>query len=192
MCKAEIHMLKQLWPVMKQQEKVGTEIIMDQVRKVVKKGKTPRFFMYAANWCGNSENAFNHIQNVLLENLEDKSDHFTIVDVATSRYICPNDSWYTLIDKEKELASDLNVQLQQLMGCWQSVLVKKTKAFNTKPQVFIHTHPNWHYVGGADDTLKLTPIAANTQVSEGGSSDLIHLLPMVTKEAGNQPTQLKF
>lgn len=188
MCKTEIHMLKQLWPVMKKQDKVSTKLIMKEVKK---SGKTPRFFMYAANWCPYSKRAFNHIQE-LLNKLEDKSDHFTVVDVETSRYICPNKNWYSLVDKEKELSSDSNVQLQQLMGNWTSVLLpKQDKTAHTKPQVFMHIHPNWHYVGGANDTVKLS-IAANTRASEGKASDQQRFLPMVIEGKCSPPNQLKF
>lgn len=188
MCKKKIHMLNKLWPVMKRQNKVDTKVIM---KKIEESGKTPRFFMYAANWCSNSKRAFNHIQE-LLHKLEDKSDHFTVVDVETNRYICPNKNWYSLVDKEKELSSDSNVQLQQLMGNWTSVLLpKQDKTTHTKPQVFVHIHPNWHYVGGANDTVKLS-IAANTQASEGKASDPQRLLPMVVEGKRSSPNRLKF
>lgn len=199
MCKAkqEIHMLRQLWPVIHAQKKVSTQKIQNAMRT---SGKTPRFFMYIANWCGNSKRAFNHIQNTMLKDIKTKSDYFTVVNTVKKKrqFACPEKPWTangpTLLTKEGDMANANNVMLQQLLGCWDLIQQnqKDCKEKRTWPQVFIHVHPHWHYVGGADDTVKLTPIVANTQESEDGPSDLIHLLPMATKEAGNQPTQLKF
>ncbi len=198
MCKAiqNIHMLEQLWPVIKAQTKLSTEGIQKAMEM---SNQTPKFFMYVANWCVNSERAFNHIQNIMLKDIENKSDYFYVVNTVKNKrqFACPQNPWIpnvgpTLLPKG-EIAGDNNVLLQQLLGCWDLCIKDNTiKDKRTWPQVFIHTHPVWHYVGGADDTVKLTPIAANTPGSEYGPSDLIHLLPMATKEAGNQPTQLKF
>ena len=198
MCKAiqNIHMLEQLWPVIKAQTKLSTEGIQNAMTT---SEKPPRFFMYIADWCPNSKRAFNHIQNIMLNGIKNKSDYFTVVNTVKNKrqFACPEKPWTangpTLLPKEEDMANENNVLLQQLLGCWDLCIKGNTiKDKRTWPQVFIHTHPDWHYVGGADDTVKLTPIAANIQVSEVGPSDLIHLLPMATKEAGNQPTQLKF
>ena len=201
MCKAiqNIHMLEQLWPVIKAQTKLSTEGIQNAMTT---SEKPPRFFMYIADWCPNSKRAFNHIQNIMLNGIKNKSDYFTVVSTSnkgtTERlFACPEKPWTangpTLLPKEEDMANENNLLLQKLLGCWDSVIKKKdVHSMKTWPQVFIHTHPEWHYVGGADDTVQLTPIAANTRVSGVGPSDLIHLLPMATKEAGNQPTQLKF
>lgn len=198
MCKPKqnIHMLEQLWPIIKAQTKVSTKGIQDAM---MKSKQTPRFFMYVNSGCGYSRRAFNHIRNNMLMDIKDenKSDYFTVVSTTDRLFACPNSTWPErgrpkLLEKGP-IEGENNLLLQQLLGCWDSVIQKKNDhSMKTWPQVFIHTHPDWHYVGGADDTVKLTPIAANTRVSEGGSSDLIHLLPMATKEAGNQPTQLKF
>lgn len=197
MCKTkqEIHMLTQLWSVIKVQQKVSTKVIQDAMTT---SEKPPRFFMYVNSKCGFSRKAFNHIKNTMLKDIdiENKSDYFTVVSTNDRLFACPVKPWTengpTLLLKEEGMANENNVLLQQLLGCWDVIQRKNDHSMKTWPQVFIHTHPDWYYVGGADDTVKLTPIAANTAGSEGGSSDLIHLLPMVTKEAGNQPTQLKF
>ena len=197
MCKAkqEIHMLQRLWPVISKQQKASTVSIQDAMTM---SEKPPRFFMYVNSRCGFSRKAFNYIQNTMLKDIKNKSDYFTVVSTTDRLFACPEQPWKigdgpTLLPKEENIANENNVLLQQLLGCWDSVIQNKdVHSMKTWPQVFIHTHPDWHYVGGADDTLKLTPIAANTRGSEVGPSDLIHLLPMVTKEAGNQPTQLKF
>lgn len=201
MCKPKqkIHMLEQLWPVIKAQKKVSTGDIQNAMTT---SKKPPRFFMYIANWCENSRRAFNHIQTTMLKDIiKNKSDYFTVVSTSnkgtTERlFACPEKPWTangpTLLEKGP-MRGENNVLLQQLLGCWDLCIKDNTiKDKRTWPQVFIHIHPEWYYVGGADCTVKLTPIAANMPVSGGGSSDLIHLLPMATKEAGNQPTQLKF
>jgi len=191
MCKATIHMLEQLWPVLKNQQKAATATIMEAW--TLKLNKEPaakiRFFMFAATWCNNSKRAFDHIQTNILKDVEVKSEQFAVVGTDMCQYICPDTPWYNLVLKEDNLSDPLNVQLQQLLGCWD---VRK-RPNKTWPQVFIHIDPKWYYVGGADDTVKLkTPTVASTLVPQNLVSDQLHLLPWGREEEHNPPTQLKF
>ena len=199
MCKSLLHMPNCLWPVLQKRTMKTTAEIMNAL-----KGSTqpPRFFMYALSTCKYSKAAYYHIKNEMLKavyddnvDLYEEQAYFTAVDVKANQYICTyEDKFGVLLDKPKKLSDPHNVQLNQLLGQW--CIMEKTASL-TKPQVFIHIHPNWHYVGGSNELRQLkyvppappttTPTVANTQ-----ECDLLHLLPLEREGKRTPPIQLKF
>ena len=113
MCKAkqEIHMLRQLWPVIDAQKKVSTQKIQNAMRT---SGKTPRFFMYIANWCGNSKRAFNHIQNTILKDIKTKSDYFTVVNTVKKKR-------HSGRHTRKPAAGSVKAEVEQSLQDWKPI-----------------------------------------------------------------------
>ena len=145
--------------------------------------ETPyKAFMFAKERCGYSRRANEILQERLAINPKD----ICIVGDPNSdnpRYLCA-EKW-TFIDSNKELKDILDI--------WNDPKAKYENA--TFPQVFIHAHPTWYYVGGCDELDKIAPKIESTvtsTVANTQESDLLHLLPSVTAGRRNQPTQLKF
>ena len=175
MCGKTIHMFPQLLRVLK----------MRFQNKVISlpPSETPyKAFMFAKEDCWYSQRANEILQQRLAINPKDicivgnpKSDN--------PGYLCA-EKW-TFIDSNKEL--------KEILDVWNDPKAKyKTATF---PQVFIHAHPKWYYVGGCKELNTLTSKIATTvtsTVANTQESDLLHLLPSVTEGRRNQPTQLKF
>lgn len=172
MCGKTIHMLPQLLTVLK----------MRFQNKVISlpSSETPyKAFMFAKEKCGYSRRA----NEILKERLQ--IDPKEICIVGNPNYDNPG---YLCAEKWKFI--DSNEELEKILDIWNE---KYKNA--TFPQVFIHAHPKWYYVGGCDELDKIapkiestvTPTVANTQ-----ESDLLHLLPLGREGRRTPPIQLKF
>ena len=175
MCGKTIHMLPQLLTVLRR--RIQNKVIS------LPSSETPyKAFMFAKERCGYSRRANEILQERLAINPKD----ICIVGDPNSdnpRYLCA-EKW-TFIDSNKELKDILDI--------WNDPKAKYENA--TFPQVFIHAHPTWYYVGGCDELDKIAPKIESTvtsTVANTQESDLLHLLPSVTAGRRNQPTQLKF
>ena len=117
MCGLTIHMVNKLWKVMAMKNGMTNKLTVKELQKL-KITSRPHVFMYAWHKCGYSRDAFNHIKSTLKVDPDD----FTIVDVKEYKYICSKSTWtkdkYPDLIKPDKMASDENIQLNQLMGHW--------------------------------------------------------------------------
>ena len=130
--------------------------------------------MFAKEKCGYSRRA----NEILQQRLQIDTKDICIVGNPNS-----NDRGYLCAEKWQFINSneELKAKLVPILDIWDA---EYTNA--TFPQVFIHAHPRWYYVGGCDE-LETMSTAANTQ-----ESDLLHLLPLGREGRRTPPTQLKF
>lgn len=172
MCGKTIHMLPQLLTVLRR--RIQNKVIS------LPSSETPyKAFMFAKERCGYSRRA----NQILQKKLQIDPKDICIVgnpDSKTPGYLCA----------EKWTFIDANEDLEKILKIWNDPQAKYEKA--TFPQVFIHAHPKWYYVGGCNELdTKIAPTVTST-VANTQESDLLHLLPSVTAGRRNQPTQLKF
>lgn len=166
MCGKTIHMLPRLLTVLKKRFSYNVISLPP-----LKKNDTYKAFMFARKGCGYSQKA----NRILQERLKINTKEICIVDSNDRQYLCA----------EKWQFIDPDENLQSILDIWDE---KYKNA--TFPQVFIHAHPKWYYVGGCEDLEKMTTTAStvvNTQVS-----DQLHLLPLAKEGIRTPPTQLKF
>ena len=175
MCGKTIHMLPQLLTVLRMR-------IQNQVISLPSSETPYKAFMFAKERCVYSRRA----NEILQKRLQIDPKEICIVGNPNSKtpgYLCA----------EKWKFIDSNEELEKILKIWNDPKAKYENA--TFPQVFIHAHPKWYYVGGCNDLDKIapkiestvTPTVANTQ-----ESDLLHLLPLGREGRRNQPIQLKF
>lgn len=166
MCGTKFHMLPNLLSVIKTKTPV-----LQNLSKISNKTYV---FMFAKQSCKFSK----HANSILKNDLNVNPENICIVDKESRQFLCAK-TW-KLIDKAP-IASDENATLQQVLGIWD--LNYKNA---TVPQIFIHFHPTWFYVGGCMDLQKLSTVE-NIQ-----GDDLLHLLPLGKEAKYTEPTQLKF
>ena len=169
MCGKTIHMLQQLKEVLR--NRISYKVISYTYLPPLKKNDTYKAFMFAREGCGYSQKA----NSILQERLKIDPKEICIVDSKNRQYLCA-EKWKFIDSDEK---------LQNILDIWD--INYKNATF---PQVFIHAHPKWYYVGGCDDLMKMTTTVStvvDTQVS-----DQLHLLPLAKGGRHTPPTQLKF
>lgn len=142
MCGTSLHMLDGLLIVITQQTPKINKVLID---------RSSRVFMYAKRDCGYSKKAYR-----LLKRLKINLDNLTVVDPLKKKYIC---------SKKWEYVDTQDEELKKVIDLWNP-------GERTFPDIYVHEHPQWKYVGGCDNLVSAT--ASNT------GSDLMHLLP--TKE----------
>ena len=183
MCGKTIHMVEVLKPVLQNRMKFKVKKL-----PLLKNNDTYKAFLFVKKNCGYSEAANKLLQN----NLKIDAKDICLVEPMRSRFVCAeklykNGEWVMLDKDTKNLGTELNSQLQSVLGIWQ-VDFKNT----TFPQVFLHAHPKWHYIGGCDDLREIISSSSTVGDTRTQESDLLHLLPLVKEGTGTQPTQLKF
>ncbi len=129
MCGLTVHMFANLKQVIPKQTPRSTTI---------KFSENVKFFMYAKQGCGYSKRAHKEIS----DRLKDPA-RFTIVDPLKKGYLC-SATW--------ELKTDVNAeekkQLEELVSLWDGT--------RTYPDIYVHDHPQWKWIGGCDDLMTLS------------------------------------
>ena len=169
MCGTKFHMLSKLLTAIN-----ARKPYLSRIPKITDKTFV---FMIAKQECKYSKKAL----SILKDDLKISPDNISIVEKDERLFLCAK-TWQ-LISK-KPVASEENVNLQQILGLLD--LYYKNK---TVPQIFIHSHPTWYYIGGCMDLINLM---SSSTVEDTQGDDLLHLLPLVKGAQHTSPIQLRF
>jgi glutaredoxin len=134
--------------------------------------KNVKYFMYAKQGCGYSKRAYREISGRLKD-----PTRFTIVDPLKKGYLC-SATWELKTKDHEDVNAEEKKQLEELVSLWDGT--------RTYPDIYVHDHPQWKWIGGCDDLERALMTLSNP------GSDLLRSLRWGKVDVSNPSSSLRF